>query len=347
MGLISRKLYLNKKLSFRRSGTFGTGFDSIYYANKNSYLQIPITHKFEDVGIYDTYEEPEVEFFRISDVIKENIPIDSIKTVSEPLEPIEIEWDDVDTSSGGSDNVINYCNDENSPSYLELTQETNDDGILCGVLRSGTNDDTSFEGFVNETFYCPSDRFQFNPGGDFCRNSDFEEECYDSDGNTKDCSDDGNDDTYNEPEKNESVDYDSPTPLNPERIYDTLTESCKVKYGPCSRPLEEYDVLRNLRTDYYNTYTNLEISGNYNNEQNKYFGIATQIIQRPTGRTYRYHTWCYTQDTAYQMRAETNSERLCHGSPGGWTRCDDLVDSVTVNSVVQSSPDITLKKCPD
>ena len=142
MDFIHRKVFLNNNLIPYDSD--GDGFDdSLIISKTDKIIQVPLTHKFEDIGLYDNYVDNTVTILDIVSVIDENIDQSQIEQPEQPEDIIEINWNsDVDSFSS-DDTIITYCTDSNeNNTYYATKQENNVTGIvtLTYPYRRDSND---------------------------------------------------------------------------------------------------------------------------------------------------------------------------------------------------------------
>ena len=351
MDLINRKVYLSKKLGFRDTSGDGV-LDGIFYEPKDSIIQIPLIQKFEDIGVYGVYDEPEFEVFDISDVIENTIPSDTIGDIKpgEPIGPIDMGWDDGDFDSDGSANEIYVCSDTNSPFYQKVTEGIDEEsGLLCYFVTNENfefGDDEDSGSVDGTTKYCPKERYVLVQGDEFCTETNIQPpDCYNTDGDVIDCDDVNTDADAAQNEKSvlvRSMKYDEPQ-INYQsensEVYLQLNQKCRGEYdSSCSRVLKETDIKEEDRL--LASTTTLDLGSP------KWFGVRQEVVPTPgfnQANKYRYKSFCYAQSDALFMGRPCQTRDNWVGQGG---TCRELVDGVQTLSVVPGNGYITEQECP-
>lgn len=349
MELFNREIPLNKSLTYKDSNGDGV-LDTITYGVKDHIIQIPLTHKFDDIGFYDIYEEPPIEVFDILDVINTNIPKDNIEQPTKDPDLQENVWSDgvINSLDDGVSNIIKYCTDVNSPNYEILYENVmNSDGEMCYLFSSKEKvEPINLEEIeVTDRLYCPKTNYTLSGGtsNGFCNAAvDYDgNKCEDSDGNPIDCDDifEGEQTvTENELVYSEFV-LKSNFVLN--SALSEIDNKCKLQQkSDCSRGLLETDIPKDKREESYG----MSFSDNEGVLLRFGYDIEDKFIFSEDGqqqlRYSRVKSFCYSEFDAINM------DRPCHYN--NWLDgedCEELINGETTPSVTGNNSDVTEKIC--
>lgn len=129
MNFIKRKVFLTKYL--RPYDTNGDGvFNALVLSATTKTIQIPLTHSYDDMGVFEVSDEESIEIIDIGGVFDDKIT--GVTQPSKPITVINIDW-----SGGGSvgnggtnDTDVKYCNDLTAINGTTLTFISGGDAVL-------------------------------------------------------------------------------------------------------------------------------------------------------------------------------------------------------------------------
>ena len=125
MDFIHRKVFLSNDLIPYDSNSDGVN-DTLIISKTDKIIQVPLTHRFNDIGLYDVYDDNTVTILDIVSVIDGNIDQSQIEQPNQPEDIIEINW-----GGGNMDEIkpdvvtVSYCTDTTKPFYAVLSSDDN------------------------------------------------------------------------------------------------------------------------------------------------------------------------------------------------------------------------------
>jgi hypothetical protein len=139
MNFIKRKVFLTKDL--KPFDTNGDGvFNALVLSATTKSIQVPLTHSYDDMGVFETSNDESFEIIDINSVFN-----DTITGITQPNGPstgsTTVNWGNGTSELGGGivegPDGIAYCGDETAINFVTLTQSPNLNSV-GGTITLGT-----------------------------------------------------------------------------------------------------------------------------------------------------------------------------------------------------------------